>query len=117
VHGQSIVTNIRGGQACPPKEKQAARSLLSAGADVIAQHQDTPSALLAASDAGMWGIGCESHMRRFAPKVYLIGTTWTWGPFVTRMISVGGPCPPDEAMLKRSGLLPARREGSSWTSD
>jgi quercetin dioxygenase-like cupin family protein len=25
---------------------------------------------------------------------------------VTRMVSVGGPCPPDEAMLKRSGLLP-----------
>ena len=27
---------------------------------------------------------------------------------VTRMVSVGGPCPPDEAMLKRSGLLPLR---------
>lgn len=25
----------------------------------------------------------------------------------TRMLSVGGPCPPDEAMLRRSGLLPA----------
>lgn len=23
----------------------------------------------------------------------------------TRMVSVGGPCPPDEAMLQRSGLL------------
>lgn len=23
----------------------------------------------------------------------------------TRMVSVGGPCPPDEAMLRRSGLL------------
>jgi quercetin dioxygenase-like cupin family protein len=23
----------------------------------------------------------------------------------TRMLSVGGPCPPDEAMLRRSGLL------------
>lgn len=25
----------------------------------------------------------------------------------TRMLSVGGPCPPDEAMMRRSGLLPA----------
>lgn len=24
----------------------------------------------------------------------------------TRMLSVGGPCPPDSAMLRRSGLLP-----------
>jgi quercetin dioxygenase-like cupin family protein len=24
----------------------------------------------------------------------------------TRMLSVGGPCPPDEAMLRRCGLLP-----------
>jgi quercetin dioxygenase-like cupin family protein len=24
----------------------------------------------------------------------------------TRMVSVGGPCPPDEAMMRRSGLLP-----------
>ena len=26
----------------------------------------------------------------------------------TRMLSIGGPCPPDEAMLRRCGLLPDR---------
>ena len=26
----------------------------------------------------------------------------------TRMLSIGGPCPPDDAMLRRCGLLPAR---------
>ena len=70
----------------PPKEKQAAQSLLDAGADVIAQHQDTPSALLAASEAGKWGIGSESNMQRFAPKAYLTGTTWTWGPLVEKIV-------------------------------
>ncbi len=70
----------------PPKEKQAAQSLLDAGADVIAQHQDTPSALLAAAEAGKWGIGSESNMQRFAPKAYLTGTTWTWGPLVEKIV-------------------------------
>jgi basic membrane protein A len=70
----------------PPKEKQAAQSLLDAGADVIAQHQDTPSALLAASAAGKWGIGSESNMQRFAPTAYLTGTTWTWGPLVEKIV-------------------------------
>lgn len=70
----------------PPKEKQAAQSLLDAGADVIAQHQDTPSALSAASEAGKWGVGSESNMQRFAPKAYLTGTTWTWGPLVEKIV-------------------------------
>jgi basic membrane protein A and related proteins len=70
----------------PPKEKQAAQSLLDAGADVIAQHQDTPSALSAASQAGKWGVGSESNMQRFAPKAYLTGTTWTWGPLVEKIV-------------------------------
>src|SRR5579884_4179725 len=71
----------------PPKEKQAAQSLLDAGADVIAQHQDSPSALLAAAEAGKWGIGSESNMQRFAPRAYLTGTTWNWGPLVARIVT------------------------------
>ena len=70
----------------PPKEKQAAQSLLDAGADVIAQHQDTPSALSAAAAAGKFGIGSESDMQRFAPKAYLTGTTWTWGPLIAKIV-------------------------------
>ena len=70
----------------PPKEKQAAQSLLDAGADVIAQHQDTPSALSAAAAAGKFGVGSESNMQRFAPKAYLTGTTWTWGPLIEKIV-------------------------------
>jgi basic membrane protein A len=62
----------------PPKEKAAAKTLLDAGADVIAQHQDTPSALQAAAEAGKLGIGSESNMQRFAPEAYLTGTIWDW---------------------------------------
>lgn len=62
----------------PPKEKAAAKALLDAGADVVAQHQDTPSALQAAAEAGKMGIGSESNMQRFAPGAYLTGTIWDW---------------------------------------
>jgi basic membrane protein A and related proteins len=62
----------------PPKEKAAAKALLDAGADVIAQHQDTPSPLQAAAEASKFGIGSESNMQRFAPQAYLTGTIWDW---------------------------------------
>ncbi len=62
----------------PPKEKAAAKALLDAGADVIAQHQDTPSPLQAAAEASRFGIGSESNMQRFAPPAYLTGTIWDW---------------------------------------
>jgi basic membrane protein A len=62
----------------PPKEKAAAKALLDAGADVIAQHQDTPSPLQAAAEASKLGIGSESNMQRFAPEAYLTGTIWDW---------------------------------------
>src|SRR5207237_7362125 len=59
-------------------EKAAAQTLGDAGADVIAQHQDTPSALQAAAGGGRFGIGSESNMQRFAPAAYLTGTIWDW---------------------------------------
>lgn len=62
----------------PPKEKAAAKALVDAGADVIAQHQDTPSPLQAAAEGGKFGIGSESNMQRFAPNAYLTGTIWDW---------------------------------------
>jgi basic membrane protein A len=62
----------------PPKEKAAAQALLDAGADVIAQHQDTPSALQAAAESSKFGIGSESNMQRFAKDAYLTGTMWDW---------------------------------------
>lgn len=69
----------------PNVEKQAALSLADVGADVIAQHQDTPSALMGAAEKGIYGIGSESDMSKFAPKAYLTGTIWDWGDFYVRM--------------------------------
>jgi basic membrane protein A and related proteins len=65
----------------PPKEKQAAVSLVEGGADVVAQHQDTPSAVQGAAQEGAWAIGSESDMTEFAPDKYLTGTIWDWCNF------------------------------------
>jgi len=70
----------------PNVEKQAALSLVDVGADVIAQHQDTPSALIGAAERGKWGVGSESDMSKFAPDAYLTGTIWDWGDFYVRVV-------------------------------
>lgn len=70
----------------PDLEKQAALSLIDVGADVIAQHQDTPSPLMAAAERGVYGIGSESDMSQFAPDAYLTGTIWDWGEYYVKTV-------------------------------
>ncbi len=72
----------------PPAEKQAAVALVEAGADVIAQHQDTPSAVQGAAENGAWAIGSESDMTSFAPERYLTGTVWDWCPFYVQAVEM-----------------------------
>jgi basic membrane protein A and related proteins len=72
----------------PPAEKQAAVALVEAGADVIAQHQDTPSPVQGAAENGAWAIGSESDMTAFAPERYLTGTIWNWCPFYLKAVEM-----------------------------
>lgn len=72
----------------PPAEKQAAVALAEDGADVIAQHQDTPSPVQGAAEEGVWAIGSESDMSSFAPEAYLTGTVWEWCPFYQQAVEM-----------------------------
>lgn len=72
----------------PAAEKQAATALVESGADVIAQHQDTPSAVIGAAEKGAWAIGSESDMTAFAPERVLTGTVWDWCPFYTKAVEM-----------------------------
>ena len=49
----------------PVVEREAAVALLDAGADVIAQHQDTTEPQKAAQERGVWSIGYHSDMAKF----------------------------------------------------
>lgn len=70
----------------PAAEKEAAKSLLETGADVIAQHQDTPGPQQAAEEAGKFGIGYNSDMRAYAPNANLTSPIWNWGPYYVQTV-------------------------------
>lgn len=70
----------------PATEKEAAKSLLDVGADVIAQHQDSPGPQEAAQEKGVYSIGYNSDMAAFAPKAHLTAPVWNWGPFYTKVV-------------------------------
>lgn len=70
----------------PALEKDAAKSLLDAGCDVIAQHQDSPAVQEAAQEAGVYSVGYNSDMSSFAPKAHLTSAIWNWGPVYVKTI-------------------------------
>lgn len=70
----------------PATEKEAAKSLLDVGADIIAQHQDSPGPQEAAEEKGVYSIGYNSDMSSFAPKAHLTAPVWNWGPYYTQVV-------------------------------
>ena len=69
----------------PTIEKQAAESLLDAGVDVLAQHQDTTAAGVAAEAKGAKWVGYNSDVKEAAPAAWLTAPTWNWGPYYGSM--------------------------------
>jgi basic membrane protein A len=65
----------------PDKEKKAAESLKAAGADVIGQNVDSPAAGQFAESAGVPWVGYDSDAQKFAPKEWLTGAVYNWGPY------------------------------------
>ncbi len=70
----------------PATEKEAAKSLLDVGADVIAQHQDSPAPQEAAQEKGVYSVGYNSDMSKFAPKSHLCAPIWNWSSFYKEMV-------------------------------
>ena len=65
----------------PPKEATAAESLLAAGADVIAMHQDSSAPGQAADAVGAKWVGYNTDMTEFAPDAWLTAAIWDWAPY------------------------------------
>lgn len=70
----------------PVKEKDAAKALLAEGCDVIAQHQDTPGPQQAAEEKGVYGVGYNSDMSKWAPNAVLTSAVWNWGPYYVDVV-------------------------------
>jgi basic membrane protein A and related proteins len=73
---------------CDPRaQRAAARRLLAWGADVLGQHEDCTAAVIrAAAAAGARTTGYHLDARRLAPKAWLTGAVWNWGPLYVDMV-------------------------------
>ncbi len=67
------------------KEAAATGALIDQGADVIAMHVDSPATVIqVAASRGVYSIGFQSiEARALAPKGWITGLGFTWGPFMT----------------------------------
>ncbi len=70
----------------PVKEADAAKVHIAEGADILAQHTDSPAMLQAAEKAGIYGFGQASDMKAFAPKAQLFSSVNNWGPHYVNKI-------------------------------
>jgi basic membrane protein A and related proteins len=65
----------------PPTEAEAAKSLIESGADVLAMHLDSPLTVVQTAEKhGAYSVGYHADLQKFAPKRWLTGTMWDWGP-------------------------------------
>lgn len=69
----------------PGKERLAAETLVTQGADVLNKHTDSPAVIQVAADKGIYSLGYDSDMKRFGPKSVLTSIVFNWGPFYTEM--------------------------------
>ena len=70
----------------PGKEADAAKVLISQGADIITQHTDSPAALQVADAAGVKAFGQASDMIMFAPNTQLTAILDLWGPYYVERV-------------------------------
>jgi len=70
----------------PPAEKEAALSLINAGADVIKSETDSAAPIQAAEENHVYAIGYNTDMKKFAPNYYLTSATFNWGAFYEKEI-------------------------------
>jgi len=65
----------------PPKETEAAQSLMNGGADVLMQNTDSPAVLQTAEKAGKYAFGWDSDMTAYGPKAHLGSAVINWAPY------------------------------------
>ena len=65
----------------PPKETEAAQSLMNGGADVLMQNTDSSAVLQTAEKAGKYAFGWDSDMTAYAPKAHLASAIINWAPY------------------------------------
>ena len=65
----------------PPKESEAAQTLINGGADVLLQNTDSTAVLQTADKAGKFAFGWDSDMSAFAEKAHLGSAIADWSNY------------------------------------
>ncbi|MFE8645373.1 BMP family ABC transporter substrate-binding protein [Sphingomonas sp. NCPPB 2930] len=68
----------------PPKETEAATSLINGGADILFQNTDSPAVLKTAQEKGKRAFGWDSDMTAYGPKAHLGSAVINWGPYYVK---------------------------------
>lgn len=71
----------------PPKETEAATSLLNGGADVLFQNTDSSAVLQTAEKAGKRAFGWDSDMTAYGPKAHLGSAIINWAPYYIKAVN------------------------------
>ncbi|MGA0571501.1 BMP family ABC transporter substrate-binding protein [Variovorax sp. VNK109] len=76
-----------GGWLQPPKEAEATNALVDAGIDVIGEQVDSPITIAqTAEKRGIYVVGKDVDVSKFAPKAVLTGASWNWGPTMLKIV-------------------------------
>ena len=70
----------------PPKETEAATSLINGGADILFQNTDSPAVLKTAEEKGKRAFGWDSDMTAYGPKAHLGSSIINWQPYYKKAI-------------------------------
>jgi simple sugar transport system substrate-binding protein len=70
----------------PPKETEAATSLINGGADVLMQNTDSSAVLQTAEKMGKRAFGWDSDMTAYGPKAHLGSAVINWGPYYIKSV-------------------------------
>jgi simple sugar transport system substrate-binding protein len=68
----------------PPKETEAATSLINGGADVLMQNTDSSAVLQTAEKMNKRAFGWDSDMTSYGPKAHLGSAVINWTPYYTK---------------------------------
>ena len=71
----------------PPKEGDAAQTLINQGADVLLQNTDSSAVLQTAEKNGKYAFGWDSDMSTVAPKAHLASNVVNWAPYYKKAIT------------------------------
>jgi simple sugar transport system substrate-binding protein len=70
----------------PPKEGEAAQSLINGGADVLFQNTDSPAVLQTAEKNKKFAFGWDSDMSSIAKEAHLASAVINWGPYYKKAV-------------------------------